>query len=97
MNNLETNKKAQQKLHEFEAMEILSASDTWDAELNNKLYSKQSIKSNYSKSYGFVLVALTIINIGFITYSSMGTSEKKETIHADFEMVSNELLITSNN
>ena len=97
MNNLEINKKVQQKLHEFETMKTISASNNWDAELTNKLYSSQSIKQNYSKSYSFVLVVLTLINISFITYSFIGTTEKKETTHADFQMVSNELLITSNN
>ena len=97
MNNLEINKKVQQKLHEFETMKTISASDNWDAELTSKLYARLSVKSNYSKSYGLVLVVLTLINISFITYSYTGTIEKKETKHADFQMVSNELLITSNN
>ena len=65
MNNLEINKKAQQKLHEFETMKTISVSDNWDAELTSKLYSRQSVKPNYSKSYGFILGVLTIINIGF--------------------------------
>ena len=97
MNNLEINKKVQQKLHEFETMKTISASDNWDAELTSKLYAGQSVKPNYSKSYGLILVILTLINISFITYSFIGTTEKKETTHADFQMVSNELLITSNN
>ena len=97
MNNLEINKRVQQKLHEFETMKTISASDNWDAELTSKLYAKQSLKLNYSKSYGLILVILTLINISFITYSFIGTTEKKETKHADFQMVSNELLITSNN
>ena len=97
MNNLEINKKVEQKLHEFETMKTISASDNWDAELTNKLYASQSIKQNYSKSYSLVLVVLTLINISFITYSYIGTTEKKETTYTDFQMVSNELLITSNN
>lgn len=97
MNNLEINKIVQHKLHEFETMKTISTSDNWDAELTNKLYSRQSIKQNYSKNYGLILVVLTLINISFITYSVIGTTEKKETTNADFQMVSNELLITSNN
>jgi hypothetical protein len=96
MKNLQINNKVQQKLHEFEVMETISDSDNWDAQLNNKLYSKQTVKSHYSKNYGLALAALTLLNIGIMTYSFVGKSEKKETLEADFQLVSNELLIPSN-
>lgn len=97
MNHQEINKKIKQKLQDFESLEIISVSDNWDAQLNEKLFSNQSVKQKYVKKYTLILVCLVVLNISFITYTFIGTSERKENTTSNLRLVSNELLITLNN
>lgn len=97
MNRQEINKKTQQILFEFEAMENLSASDDWDAILTNKLLLNRSVKQDYTRNYKWIVICLVVINASFIAYSFVRTSEKKERMAFNLRLVSDEILIPSTN
>ena len=96
MNNLEINKKALQKLAEFDAIDCVETSEKWEAVLQKKLVANQIVRTNFVKNYTLLLVGLVLLNSSLITYFVIGNTNKNETKITNLRLISNELLISSN-
>lgn len=90
------NEKVLKKLHEFETLENIHPSSDWDTELQLKLQLNSSIKTNFISQYSVILVCIVLLNCGLLLFSVF--NKPKETISrtTNLELISNELLITSN-
>lgn len=86
-----------QKIKEFEEMEWITPSANWDADLNIKLHLAQSNRGSMVKNYSVLLVVLTLVNVAFILISTQKRTEKSISKNDDFQKLTNELLITTNN
>ena len=86
-----------QKIKEFEEMEWITPSANWDADLNIKLHLAQSNRVSMVKNYSVLLVVLTLVNVAFILISTQKRTEKSISKNDDFQKLTNELLITTNN
>lgn len=94
---MESNTLIAQKIKEFEEMELITPSANWEADLNIKLHLAQSNRGNSVKNYSLLLVILTLVNVAFIFISTQKKSEKAISKNDDFQKLTNELLITTNN
>lgn len=97
MSNAKTNKKIEEQFYEFDALENITASADWNLKLTKKLLLNHSLKIDSARNYMFLVIGLVIINISFMTYSFVGTLEKKERVAFNLKLVSNEILIPSTN
>jgi hypothetical protein len=92
----ELNEKVIEKLHEFEALAPIYPSADWDAELQMKLQFTTSIKTTFLSKYNLILVFIVLLNCGLIMFSLWSEPKPIPTRTTNLEMISNELLITSN-
>jgi len=96
MKSNELNEKVLKKLQEFETLENIYPSPDWDTELHIKLQLNSSIKANYISKYNFILVCIVLLNCGLILFSLFNEPKQTTSRTTNLELISNELLITSN-
>ncbi len=92
----ELNEKVTAKLLEFETLASFNPSPDWDDQLNRKLQSNLSRKTNYANKYQLILACVVVLNIGFFALSLIRVPEKTAARTARLELLSKELLLTSN-
>ena len=90
------NEKVKAKLLEFETLASFNPSPDWDDQLNRKLQSKFPRKNNYANNYQLILACIVVLNIGLVTLLSFRVPEKTAARTARLELLSKELLLTSN-
>lgn len=90
------NEKALKKLHEFETLENIHPSSDWDTELQLKLQLNSSIKTNVISQYTVILVCIVLLNCGLLLFSVFNKQKQTISRTTNLELISNELLITSN-
>lgn len=96
MSKLKINLLAEQKLQEFENMEVLNVSKDWETNLNIKLqYVKPTL--NLSLKYSLILAFLLVFNGAFILISVMKNQENNSDRSQDLKVITNEILISQNN
>ena len=96
MKSNKLNEKVLKKLHEFDTLENIYPNPYWETELHLKLQLNSSIKNNILSKYNVILVCIILLNCGLLLFSVF--NKPKETISrtSNLELISNELLITSN-
>ncbi len=92
----ELNEKVTAKLLEFETLASFNPSPDWDDQLNRKLQSNLSRKTNYANKYQLILACVVVLNIGLVALSLIRVPEKTAARTARLELLSKELLLTSN-
>lgn len=97
MKSNELNKKVLKKLHEFESIENIYPSLDWEAKLKTKIQFNSSIKNTFISKYSLTLGCVVLLNFGLLVFSIYNESKKSKTRTTNLELISNELLITSNN
>ena len=90
------NEKVIQKLLEFDTLENINPSTNWDTELNLKLQLNSTVKPNFITKYNLILVCVVLLNCSLILYSMLYESKQTTNRTMNLELISNELLITSN-
>ncbi len=90
------NEKVIEKLQEFETLENIHPSSDWDAKLQMKLQLNTTIKTNFIGKYNLILVCIIVLNCGLIVFSLVNELKRTTTRTTNLELISNELLITSN-
>ena len=90
------NEEVLQKLLEFEQLEVHNASPNWEADLERKLQLTASTANNHSDSYSFLVLALFFLNVGLFVFSLYAKKEPTTSRTADLQVISNELLVPTN-
>ena len=96
MNRNKLNENIMDKLYEFETLENIYPSLNWETKLESKLNLKSNKKSNLINKYNLILVSIGMINASIIVFSLLNESKKVSTRTRNFEIISKELLIKSN-
>lgn len=96
MKSLELNEKIQAQLLEFETLNTIKVSEKWDSELRIRLELQQQYPTNKNVNYTLFFISLAIINCFIVMFSLIKTNEVDTLRSSNLEMISNELLITSN-
>jgi len=84
-------------IQEFDSIKAINPSENWEVNFQNKLDSSRLSKSNYVSKYNLIIVALIIMNAGFILNSLKAENTKSQDKGTKYRTIANELLITSNN
>lgn len=89
---------AHKLLQDFDAIENITASDNWNIIFQNKLDASRKSKHKLVTKFNIMIMALVFINIGFL-WNSLKVENSKAIVDrgSKFEIISKELLITSNN
>ena len=96
MNRNKLNENIMDKLYEFETLENIYPSLNWETKLESKLNLMSNKKSNLINKYNLILVSIGMINASIIVFSLLNESKKVSTRTRNFELISKELLIKSN-
>lgn len=92
----ELNEKVKAQLLELDSLNFISASAKWDREMSIRLESIQQHKPKKNINYALFFISLAIIN-GVIVLFSLTENKQEDTSHfTRLQVISNELLITSN-
>ncbi|WP_264520180.1 hypothetical protein [Flavobacterium sp. N1994] len=96
MKTPELNEKVIQKLQEFESLAPISASQNWDIAMQTRLQLTHQAQPSARGHYSLVLVGLVLVNGLFVLFSLMKTPQTETPRTTNLEVISSELLITSN-
>lgn len=96
MEPFELNEQVRAKLLEFDSLDAISASEKWDTALEIRLEILERYQPKKNLNYGLFFLSLLLIN-GFIMMYSLVDTPEKDTVHVtNLQVISNEILITSN-
>lgn len=96
MKQNELNQKVTEKIHEFETLKPIYSAPNWEIELNLRLQLSSKVKPNFIGKYNLILVCIVVLNCGLIAFSLLTESEKVTNRTSNLKVISNELLITTN-
>jgi len=96
MNTNKLNNDIMDKLYEFETLENIYPSLDWDTKLESKLKLKSNQKSYFLNKYNLIVLSIGLINISLIVFSMLNESKKINSRSRNFELISKELLLKSN-
>lgn len=88
-----------QKLDEFDAIETIHPTAEWNNSLMNKLSSSKRNKRNGNSPVGIAIIVIfiVVINIGFLIKSLIDNTDNSQQRDMDYQVISKELFINSNN
>ena len=90
------NDKVFQKLLEFEQLEMPTCSANWETELERKLQVTEPTTTNNADDYSILILALFLVNVGLFALSVATKKTPTTSRTVDLQIISNELLISSN-
>ncbi|MEI7484419.1 MAG: hypothetical protein WCK13_06875 [Ignavibacteriota bacterium] len=94
MEEFTQNKRALQKLKEYDAIENLQASEEWNKSLMKRIESTNPRKNSELSSFKLAVIALLIIiNLGFVLRLLISDSSILLQRKTDLQVISKELLI----
>jgi len=96
MNTNKLNNDIMDKLYEFETLENIYPSLDWDTKLESKLKLKSNQKSYFLNKYNLIVLSIGLINVSLIVFSMLNESKKVNSRSRNFELISKELLLKSN-
>jgi hypothetical protein len=95
-NNNNISDKVFQKLLEFEQLEMQKCSPNWDTNLEQKLKMTEPTTTNNTDGYSIFILALFLVNVGLFALSVDTNKTPTTSRTVDLQIISNELLISSN-
>jgi|WetSurMetagenome_2_1015567.scaffolds.fasta_scaffold05256_3 hypothetical protein len=88
--------KVQQKLAEYDSIDLIHPSDRWYKLLSAKVENNRRTKPGTVASGIYIaLIFLVIFNLGIILNSIMNSSESRGYANTDLQVISSQLLIGS--
>lgn len=85
-------------LGEFDTIKSISPSDKWSIEFTNKLDASRMGKSTGVSKFSLIVLILVCVNVGLVwnSYTRENTKTTENKV-ANYQIIVDQLLITSNN
>ena len=85
-----------QKLLEFEQLALPNYSPNWETDLERKLKATEPTATNPSDRYSFLVLALLFLNVGLLVFTFSAKKAPTTSRTADLQVISNEILVPTN-